>query len=205
LKPIPLSGPRVLRKVNIGGQHQPGADQVADGIGVLDSVGVAGGQGCSRERRNLSQGVLCRSTCSSGFLSPELRPIRAPGFRFRLSRQRRFEAAGAVHRGHGAIEGGFAAGDRGTWTGRAVRGQDGGGRPGVHRRPGIVIIFLGSSGAGKSTTMRMILGPDAPPSGSVTVDAEPYARHAKPLQVVGPCSRRARCKRPGRRVSTCGP
>ena len=52
-------------------------------------------------------------------------------------------------------------------------------------RPGIVTGFLGPNGAGKSTTMRMILGLDAPTGGTVTVGGKPYARHAKPLQVVG--------------------
>jgi ABC-2 type transport system ATP-binding protein len=52
-------------------------------------------------------------------------------------------------------------------------------------RPGIVTGFLGPNGAAKSTTMRMILGLDAPTSGSVTVGGRPYRRHAKPLQVVG--------------------
>ncbi len=52
-------------------------------------------------------------------------------------------------------------------------------------KPGIVTGFLGPNGAGKSTTMRMILGLDAPTSGSVTVDGQPYADLAKPLQAVG--------------------
>ena len=52
-------------------------------------------------------------------------------------------------------------------------------------RPGIVPGFLGPTGAGKSTTMRMILGLDAPTSGTVTVGGRPCREHAKPLQVVG--------------------
>ena len=35
--------------------------------------------------------------------------------------------------------------------------------------PGTVTGFLGSSGAGKSTTMRLIMGLDRPTSGPVTV------------------------------------
>jgi len=38
--------------------------------------------------------------------------------------------------------------------------------------PGQVTGFLGPNGSGKSTTMRMILGLDAPTSGSVTVIPE---------------------------------
>ena len=43
-------------------------------------------------------------------------------------------------------------------------------------RPGIVTGFLGPNGSGKSTTMRMILGLDAPTSGEVTVSGMPYRR-----------------------------
>jgi ABC-2 type transport system ATP-binding protein len=50
---------------------------------------------------------------------------------------------------------------------------------------GLVTGFLGPNGAGKSTTMRMILGLDAPTSGSVTVNGQPYAGLARPLQEVG--------------------
>ncbi len=52
-------------------------------------------------------------------------------------------------------------------------------------RPGVVTGFLGPNGAGKSTTMRLILGLDAPTRGSVTVNGEPYQRHAAPLREVG--------------------
>jgi len=41
-------------------------------------------------------------------------------------------------------------------------------------RPGAVTGFLGPNGSGKSTTMRMILGLDAPTSGSVTIGGVPY-------------------------------
>jgi ABC-2 type transport system ATP-binding protein len=37
-------------------------------------------------------------------------------------------------------------------------------------RPGVVTGFLGPNGSGKSTTMRMIMGLDAPGSGTVTVN-----------------------------------
>jgi ABC-2 type transport system ATP-binding protein len=52
-------------------------------------------------------------------------------------------------------------------------------------RPGAVTGFLGPNGSGKSTTMRLILGLDAPTSGSATVNGRPYKEHARPLQVVG--------------------
>ncbi len=41
-------------------------------------------------------------------------------------------------------------------------------------RPGRVTGFLGPNGAGKSATMQMILGLDAPSSGSVLVNGQPY-------------------------------
>jgi ABC-2 type transport system ATP-binding protein len=52
-------------------------------------------------------------------------------------------------------------------------------------RPGIVTGFLGPNGSGKSTTMRLILGLDAPTSGSVTVNGKPYREHKAPLHEVG--------------------
>jgi ABC-2 type transport system ATP-binding protein len=41
-------------------------------------------------------------------------------------------------------------------------------------KPGTVTGFLGPNGSGKSTTMRMILGLDAPTSGQVTIGGLPY-------------------------------
>ena len=52
-------------------------------------------------------------------------------------------------------------------------------------RPGIVTGFLGPNGAGKSTAMRMILGLDAPTSGTATVDGRPLAEHPLPLRSMG--------------------
>jgi ABC-2 type transport system ATP-binding protein len=52
-------------------------------------------------------------------------------------------------------------------------------------RPGIVTGFLGPNGSGKSTTMRLILGLDAPTRGDVTVNGKHYAEHAAPLHEVG--------------------
>jgi ABC-2 type transport system ATP-binding protein len=51
--------------------------------------------------------------------------------------------------------------------------------------PGVVTGFLGPNGSGKSTTMRLILGLDAPTSGSVTVNGKSYRDHAAPLHEAG--------------------
>src|SRR6202790_4984900 len=52
-------------------------------------------------------------------------------------------------------------------------------------KPGVVTGFLGPNGSGKSTTMRLILGLDAPTSGDVTVNGKHYAEHTAPLHEVG--------------------
>ena len=52
-------------------------------------------------------------------------------------------------------------------------------------RPGIVTGFLGPNGSGKSTTMRLILGLDAPTTGDVTVNGKHYRDHRAPLHEVG--------------------
>jgi ABC-2 type transport system ATP-binding protein len=52
-------------------------------------------------------------------------------------------------------------------------------------RPGVVTGFLGPNGSGKSTTMRLILGLDAPTEGSVTVNGRHYRDHPAPLHEVG--------------------
>jgi ABC-2 type transport system ATP-binding protein len=52
-------------------------------------------------------------------------------------------------------------------------------------RPGIVTGFLGPNGSGKSTTMRLILGLDAPTRGDVSVNGKHYADHSAPLHEVG--------------------
>jgi ABC-2 type transport system ATP-binding protein len=51
--------------------------------------------------------------------------------------------------------------------------------------PGIVTGFLGPNGSGKSTTMRLILGLDAPTRGDVTVNGRHYRDHGAPLHEVG--------------------
>jgi ABC-2 type transport system ATP-binding protein len=52
-------------------------------------------------------------------------------------------------------------------------------------RPGIVTGFLGPNGSGKSTTMRLILGLDAPTDGEVIVNGKRYRDHEAPLHEVG--------------------
>src|SRR5487761_1589982 len=52
-------------------------------------------------------------------------------------------------------------------------------------KPGIVTGFLGPNGSGKSTTMRLILGLDAPTAGDVTVNGRHYRDHPAPLHEVG--------------------
>ncbi len=52
-------------------------------------------------------------------------------------------------------------------------------------RPGVVTAFLGRNGAGKSTTLRMVLGLDRPTSGSAHVGGRPYADLPAPLRTVG--------------------
>ena len=52
-------------------------------------------------------------------------------------------------------------------------------------RPGVVTGFLGPNGSGKSTTMRLILGLDAPSAGDVVVNGKHYREHRAPLHEVG--------------------
>src|SRR5580704_17103840 len=52
-------------------------------------------------------------------------------------------------------------------------------------QPGVVTGFLGPNGSGKSTTMRMIMGLDAPNQGDVTVNGRHYHDLPWPLHEVG--------------------
>jgi ABC-2 type transport system ATP-binding protein len=52
-------------------------------------------------------------------------------------------------------------------------------------KPGIITGFLGPNGSGKSTTMRLILGLDAPDDGTVTVGGKAYRDWPAPLHEVG--------------------
>src|SRR6188472_4399552 len=64
--------------------------------------------------------------------------------------------------------------------------------------PGTLTGFLGPDGAGKSTTMRMIMGLDRPTSGTVTVNGKPYRQPRAPLREVAPCGGKRRAPRPQR-------
>src|SRR5205085_6369369 len=52
-------------------------------------------------------------------------------------------------------------------------------------RPGVVTGVLGPNGSGKSTTMRLILGLDAPTAGEAKVNGKHYRDHTAPLHEVG--------------------
>ncbi|MGH4003846.1 MAG: ABC transporter ATP-binding protein [Pseudonocardiaceae bacterium] len=52
-------------------------------------------------------------------------------------------------------------------------------------RPGVVTGFIGPTGSGKSTTMRIILGLDAPTSGTALVNGQRPATLDRPMQTVG--------------------
>jgi ABC-2 type transport system ATP-binding protein len=52
-------------------------------------------------------------------------------------------------------------------------------------QPGVVTGFLGPNGSGKSTTMRMIMGLDAPTSGSALINGKPFRELRWPLREVG--------------------
>ncbi|MFC9293884.1 ABC transporter ATP-binding protein [Streptomyces sp. NPDC057011] len=51
--------------------------------------------------------------------------------------------------------------------------------------PGRVTGFLGPNGSGKSTTMRAVLGLDAPTSGKALVNGRPFVTSASPMREVG--------------------
>jgi ABC-2 type transport system ATP-binding protein len=52
-------------------------------------------------------------------------------------------------------------------------------------RPGVVTGFLGPNGSGKSTTMRLMLGLDAPDRGAVRIAGRQYRELGWPLREVG--------------------
>jgi len=52
-------------------------------------------------------------------------------------------------------------------------------------RPGRITGFVGANGAGKSTTIRMLLGLTRPSSGTATIDGRPYTDLRDPLRSIG--------------------
>ncbi|HUA29629.1 MAG TPA: ATP-binding cassette domain-containing protein [Streptosporangiaceae bacterium] len=64
-------------------------------------------------------------------------------------------------------------------------------------RPGAVTGFLGANGSGKSTTMRLILGLDAPDAGQATIGGRRFRDLRWPLREVGSLLE-ARAFHPGR-------
>jgi ABC-2 type transport system ATP-binding protein len=64
-------------------------------------------------------------------------------------------------------------------------------------RPGVVTGFLGANGSGKSTTMRLILGLDAPDRGRARIGGRPFRDLRWPLREVGALLE-ARAFHPGR-------
>src|SRR5260370_27570534 len=64
-------------------------------------------------------------------------------------------------------------------------------------RPGTVTGFLGPNGSGKSTTMRLIMGLDAPDAGYARIGGRPYSALRWPLREAGALLE-ARTFHPGR-------
>jgi ABC-2 type transport system ATP-binding protein len=62
---------------------------------------------------------------------------------------------------------------------------------------GQATALLGRNGAGKSTTMRVLVGLDAPTSGATKVNGKPYREHRAPLREIGVLLE-ARAVHPGR-------
>ncbi len=52
-------------------------------------------------------------------------------------------------------------------------------------QPGMVTGFLGPNGAGNSTTIRLIAGPDRPTAGGVTVNGRTYRCARAPMAEIG--------------------
>ena len=69
--------------------------------------------------------------------------------------------------------------------------------------PGVVTGFLGPNGSGKSTTMRLVLGLDAPNAGDVTVNGKHYRDTRRRCTRSARCSRRAPSTPAAPRTTTC--
>ena len=66
--------------------------------------------------------------------------------------------------------------------------------------PGTITGFLGANGAGKSTTLKMIVGLVRPDRGTATIDGRPFVQLPNPSRVLGTLLD-ASAMHPGR--STC--
>ena len=55
----------------------------------------------------------------------------------------------------------------------------------LHCEPGTITGFLGANGAGKSTTLKMIVGLVRPDRGTATIDGRPFGELPNPTRVVG--------------------
>ena len=55
----------------------------------------------------------------------------------------------------------------------------------LHCEPGTITGFLGANGAGKSTTLKMIVGLVRPDRGTATIDGRPFVELPHPTRVVG--------------------
>ncbi|MEZ5260806.1 MAG: ATP-binding cassette domain-containing protein [Acidimicrobiales bacterium] len=55
----------------------------------------------------------------------------------------------------------------------------------LHCEPGTITGFLGANGAGKSTTLKMMVGLVRPDGGAATIDGRPFGRLPNPTRVVG--------------------
>src|SRR3954468_10242669 len=54
----------------------------------------------------------------------------------------------------------------------------------LHCAPGTITGFLGANGAGKSTTLRMVLGLTRPDSGTSTIGGRPFSQLPNPTRLV---------------------
>ncbi len=55
----------------------------------------------------------------------------------------------------------------------------------LHCEPGTITGFLGANGAGKSTTLKMMVGLVRPDAGRATIDGRPFGELPNPIRVVG--------------------